>query len=83
MLSLIHLATRIQQAHFRLLLEAMARPGLVQPLIALPEKGHPALTILATLLDAEVSLADPDKLLQDDDWPMLQVKSLTQNKLTT
>ncbi len=64
-----------QQAHFRLLLEAMARPGLCQPLTALPETGPAALAILATLLDAEVSLADPNKLLRDDDWPMLQVKT--------
>jgi len=63
-----------QQAHFRLLLDAMARPGLCLPLPALPETGPAALAILATLLDAEVSLADPDKLLRDDDWPMLQVK---------
>lgn len=64
-----------QQAQFRLLLDAMARPGLCQPLTALPESGPAALAILATLLDAEVTLADPDKLLRDADWPMLQVKT--------
>ena len=64
-----------QQANFRLLLDAMARPGKCQTLEVTPEKGPAALAILATLLDAEVSLADPDKLLHDSDWPMLQAKS--------
>lgn len=64
-----------QQANFRLLLDAMARPGKCQPLEITPEKGPAALALLATLLDAEVSLADPDNLLKEDNWPMLQVKS--------
>jgi len=64
-----------QQANFRLLLDAMARPGKCQPLEIKPENGPAALAILATLLDAEVSLADPDHLLDKDDWLMLQVKS--------
>ncbi|MFT7371432.1 MAG: alpha-D-ribose 1-methylphosphonate 5-triphosphate synthase subunit PhnH [Oleiphilaceae bacterium] len=65
----------IQQAHFRLLLDAMARPGLCKPVTTLPESGPVVLAILATLLDGEVSLSDPDKLLRDEDWLMLQVKT--------
>lgn len=64
-----------QQTHFRLLLDAMARPGLCQPLSVRPESGSTVLAILATLLDAEVTLADPDNLLSNGDWPMLQVKA--------
>jgi alpha-D-ribose 1-methylphosphonate 5-triphosphate synthase subunit PhnH len=64
-----------QQANYRLLLDAMARPGRRHTLATLPENGPAVLAILATLLDAEVSLADPDNLLHQDDWPMLQVKS--------
>lgn len=64
-----------QQANFRLLLDAMARPGKCHPLEFTPEKGPAALALLATLLDSEVSLADHDNLLNDDHWPMLQVKS--------
>ncbi|MDT8371859.1 MAG: phosphonate C-P lyase system protein PhnH [Gammaproteobacteria bacterium] len=64
-----------QQANFRLLLDAMARPGQCHSLVVTPEKGPAVLALLATLLDAEVSLADPDELLHKDDWPMLQVQS--------
>ena len=65
----------IQQAHFRLLLDAMAYPGRCLNLKKLPKDGTVALTVLSTLLDAEVSLADPHKLLKEDDWQMLQTKS--------
>jgi len=65
-----------QQANFRLLLDAMARPGQCYSLIITPEKGLAALALLATLLDSEVSLADPHALLHKDDWPMLQAKSV-------
>ncbi|MGD8938053.1 MAG: phosphonate C-P lyase system protein PhnH [Gammaproteobacteria bacterium] len=64
-----------QQQHFRLLLDAMARPGKCQTLINVPDNGPCALAVLATLLDAEVSLADPHALLDSADWPMLQAKS--------
>jgi len=64
-----------QQANFRLLLDAMARPGKCHPLEITPEKDPAALALLATLLDAEVSLADHDNLLNDDHWTMLQVKT--------
>jgi len=66
-----------QQAHFRLLLDAMAYPGRCLILKTLPiDGGQVALSVLSTLLDAEVSLADPHKLLKDDDWKMLQTNSV-------
>lgn len=65
-----------QQAHFRLLLDAMAYPGRCANLKTLPtDGGLVALTVLSTLLDAEVSLADPHALLKDDAWKMLQTNS--------
>jgi len=65
----------IQQANFRLLLNAMAYPGRYFALHAVPKEGHITLSVLATLLDAEVTLSDPYNLLREDNWPMLQVKS--------
>ena len=64
-----------QQTHFRLLLDAMARPGKCHTLTTVPEDGPTVLAVMATLLDAEVSLADPHALLRSDDWPMLQAAS--------
>lgn len=63
-----------QQKQFRLLLEAISRPGRCYPLLKHSDNGSVALGILAILLDAEVSLADPHHLLQKSDWPMLQAK---------
>ena len=65
-----------QQAQFRHLLDAMSRPGHYYALPHVPEDGTVALAILATLMDAEVSLADPHSLLRNKDWPMLQSKSV-------
>lgn len=62
----------IQQTNFRSMLDAMARPGTCHRLGKTPSDGPAVLAVLATLLDAEVSLADPHKLLREDDWPMLQ-----------
>lgn len=64
-----------QQANFRLVLDAMSRPGRCFSLYTLPDEGSVVLSILATLLDAEVSLSDPHMLLRTDDWLMLQAKS--------
>ena len=66
-----------QQCNFRLLLDAMARPGKCQTLTTVPKEGPSVLSVLATLLDAEVTLADPHSLLRKDYWPMLQTKSAT------
>ncbi len=59
-----------QQAHFRLLLEAMSRPGRIYELHTPSDRS--ARAVLAALLDARVTLADPHRYLHPDDWPMLQ-----------
>lgn len=63
-----------QQTHFRLLLEAMSRPGTTQKLSITPKSGPTALAVLATLLDGAVSLADPHGVLSEQDWAMLQTQ---------
>jgi alpha-D-ribose 1-methylphosphonate 5-triphosphate synthase subunit PhnH len=63
-----------QQINFRMLLEAMSRPGTAQTLSVTPQAGPVALAVLATLLDGAVSLADPHELLREEDWAMLQSK---------
>jgi len=70
----------IQQTNFRLLLDAMAYPGRRFTIHAVPKEGHVALSVLATLLDAEVTLSDPYNLLRSDDWPMLQAKATSADK---
>ena len=70
----------VQQTNFRLLLDAMAYPGRRFALHAVPNKEHAALSVLATLLDAEVTLSDPYNLLSADDWLMLQSKSTSEDK---
>jgi alpha-D-ribose 1-methylphosphonate 5-triphosphate synthase subunit PhnH len=69
-----------QQRNFRLLLEAMARPGKFQYLTSSSQDGPGVLAVLATLLDAEVSLADPHGLLRNDDWPMLQATTASEDQ---
>ncbi|MES9971823.1 MAG: phosphonate C-P lyase system protein PhnH [Candidatus Thiodiazotropha sp.] len=64
----------VQQQNYRALLEAISRPGMVKPLHT-TQGGQAATAILATLLDAEVSLADMHDLLDASDWPMLQASS--------
>lgn len=59
-----------QQACYRTLLQAMARPATVHRLAA---GDRPAwLLVAATLIDGAVTLADPDRLLSGDDWAFLQ-----------
>jgi alpha-D-ribose 1-methylphosphonate 5-triphosphate synthase subunit PhnH len=60
-----------QQQNYRVLLDAMSRPGRVKSILY-ASKDQACTAILATLLDADVSLADPDSLLDEDAWPMLQ-----------
>lgn len=61
-----------QQAAFRCVLEAFSRPGTIN---ALPECQHnTALAVLATLVDGESSLADPQQLLDNSQWLRLQIK---------
>lgn len=70
----------VQQANFRLILDAMSRPGRCFSLHTLPNEGAVSLSILATLLDAEVSLSDYHNLLRTDDWLMLQAKSASSDE---
>jgi alpha-D-ribose 1-methylphosphonate 5-triphosphate synthase subunit PhnH len=61
----------IQQQNYRAILKAMSRPGLVEPIQCSDgDEAHKA--VLATLLDGEVSLADPEHLLSEQEWPLLQ-----------
>lgn len=60
-----------QQRVFRRLLECFAYPGR----IAAWDGFDSALTaLLATLVDGEVDLADPHRLVAADDWPKLQAR---------
>ncbi|MEW8277533.1 MAG: phosphonate C-P lyase system protein PhnH [Candidatus Thiodiazotropha sp.] len=65
---------QVQQQNYRALLDAISHPGWVKSI--LHQAGSPASTaVLATLLDAEVSLADPEGLLEAADWPLLQAST--------
>jgi len=70
----------VQQINFRLLLDAMAYPGQRFALHAVLNKEHATLSVLATLLDAEVTLSDPHNLLSADDWLMLHSESTSEDK---
>lgn len=61
-----------QQRLFRLLLDAMAHPGSVADLSAWTDKAPAYLAVLATLCDGEVTIADPDAMLQGADWRFLE-----------
>jgi len=62
----------LQQRVFRRLLDCFAYPGRVAPS---GDSGHTALiTVLATLLDGETSLADPHRQIAAADWPKLQAR---------
>ena len=72
-LDIWHPAT--QQAVFRRLLDCHSHPGRVE---ACGDTDRAPLTaLLATLLDAETSLADPHHLIETGDWPKLEVRSST------
>ncbi|MFZ5579856.1 MAG: phosphonate C-P lyase system protein PhnH [Pseudomonadota bacterium] len=64
-----------QQAVFRALLQAQSYPGLAVDIDSIAP-GVPAhRAVLAALLDAEVSLADPCGLLSaQHDWPFLEAR---------
>jgi alpha-D-ribose 1-methylphosphonate 5-triphosphate synthase subunit PhnH len=61
-----------QQQNYRVLLEAMSRPGSRQALHGVTESSGAAVAVLATLLDGSVSLSDPQGLLSETDCTLLQ-----------
>ncbi len=62
----------LQQRVFRRLLDCFAYPGRIA---SSGDSGHAALiTVLATLLDSETSLADPHQRIARPDWPKLQAR---------
>jgi alpha-D-ribose 1-methylphosphonate 5-triphosphate synthase subunit PhnH len=64
-----------QQAIFRRLLDCFAHPGRIEA--CSDTERVPLTALLATLLDAETSLADPHHLIETSDWPKLEVRSGT------
>lgn len=65
----------VQQRVFRRLMEAAAFPGRIVA-IAEDNDATDALTaVLATLLDGEVSLADPEGLVAGENWPRLETRA--------
>lgn len=66
----------VQQQNYRALLQAMSRPGTLQPLVGIDQQGHAAAkAVLAALVDGEVTLSDPLGMIDADDWPLLQARS--------
>jgi len=65
----------VQQQIFRSLMEVMSRPGKTENLAAITDGVAPVRALLATLLDAEVSLSDHHYVIDAADWPLLQAKS--------
>lgn len=66
----------IQQQNFRALLEAMSRPGSVESIQGSDIEAT-YVAVLATLVDGEVSLADPNGLLNELHWPLLQAQHVS------
>ncbi len=64
-----------QQRIFRKLMDIMTRPGEIKDLAEFVLDSTAARGVLATLLDAEVSLSDHDQQLPVSDWPLLQANS--------
>lgn len=62
----------LQQRVFRRLLDCFAYPGRIAP--SGDTDRAPLVTVLATLLDGETSLADPHRLIAAADWPKLQAR---------
>lgn len=62
----------MQQRVFRELLEAFSRPGDIRDLSPLVDGAIAQRAVLATLMDGEMTLADPHGQIIDTDWPLLQ-----------
>ena len=61
----------LQQQNYRVVLEAMSRPGHCQNLFFDGEQ-QAYIALLASLLDQAVTLADPHGLIHEDDFALLQ-----------
>lgn len=61
----------LQQQNYRIVLEAMSRPGHCQQLFFDGEQ-QAYIALLAGLLDQAVTLADPHGLIHEDDFALLQ-----------
>lgn len=64
----------VQQCIFRELVEAFSRPGDIRDLSDCVDGSSAQRTVLATLMDGEITLADPHGQIAEADWPLLQVK---------
>lgn len=64
----------VQQRVFRELVEAFSRPGDIRDLSTCVDGASAQRTVLATLMDGEMTLADPHGQIAEVDWPLLQAK---------
>lgn len=62
----------IQQRVFRELVEAFSRPGDIRDLGPCVDGAAAQRAVLATLMDGEMTLADPHGQIAAADWPLLQ-----------
>ena len=62
----------IQQQNYRLLLEAMSRPGSLHSITGLNTSSNSLLAVLAALLDSSVRFCDSNDLLETSDIALLQ-----------
>lgn len=70
----------VQQCIFREILECFSRPGELRDLSKIVKDVYALRLVLATLLDAEVSLADPFELVAPTDWSLLEAQKSDVNK---
>lgn len=64
----------VQQRVFRELTEAFSRPGEVRDMTHWIASATARRAVLATLMDGEVTLANPHEQIVAADWPLLQAR---------
>lgn len=64
----------VQQRVFRELVEAFSRPGDIREIGDCINGADAQRAVLATLMDGEMTLADPHEQIAPADWPLLQAK---------
>lgn len=64
----------VQQRIFRELVEAFSRPGDIREIGDCIDGAVAQRAVLATLMDGEMTLADPHGQIAPTDWPLLQAK---------